>query len=149
MRTDSDLSQTKIASYEQQILNQKFELARLKKQLNIQELKLTLLHEICRVSTDTFEVDCLLDSYMEMIMKAIRVATGSLLLIDQKTGNFSFKWPRENTRRPSNRRALLPAGELLLWWPRVANLTLPPISIWILNGRRKGHFPLNRSSACP
>ena len=91
MRTDSDLSQTKIASYEQQILNQKFELARLKKQLNIQELKLTLLHEICRVSTDTFEVDCLLDSYMEMIMKAIRVATGSLLLIDQKTGNFSFK----------------------------------------------------------
>jgi len=86
-----DPLRSKIADYEQQILDQKFELARLKKQLDIQDLKLTLLHEICQISTGTFEIDSLLDSYMDMIMKAIKVATGSLLLIDQNTGLFSFK----------------------------------------------------------
>ena len=33
----------------------------------------------------------LLDAYMEMVMKAIKVAAGSLLLIDRDTGLFSFK----------------------------------------------------------
>ena len=91
MRTDPDILQTKIFTYEQQILDQKFELAHLKKQRDIQELKLSLLHEICLISTGTFEIDSLLDSYMEMIMKAIKVAGGSLLLIDRDTGLFSFK----------------------------------------------------------
>ena len=63
MRTDPDILQTKISSYEQQVLDQKFELARLKKYLDLQELKLSLLHEICRISTGTFEIGSLLDSY--------------------------------------------------------------------------------------
>ena len=60
MRTDPDILQTKNSSYEQQILDPKFELARLKKHRDIQELKLGLLHEICPISTGTFEIDSLL-----------------------------------------------------------------------------------------
>jgi hypothetical protein len=60
MRTDPDILQTKISSYERQILNQEFELARPKKHLDIQELKLSLLHEICRFLAGTFEIDSLL-----------------------------------------------------------------------------------------
>jgi len=60
MRTDPGILQTKISAYEQQILDQKFELAHLKNQRNIQELKLSLMHEICRISTGTFEIDGLL-----------------------------------------------------------------------------------------
>jgi len=60
MRTDPDILQTKISAHEQQILDQKFELAHLKNQRNIQELKLSLMHEICRISTGTFEIDGLL-----------------------------------------------------------------------------------------
>jgi hypothetical protein len=60
MRTDPDIVQTTISRYEQQTLNQKFELAPLKKHLDIQEWKLSLPHEICRISAGTFEIDSLL-----------------------------------------------------------------------------------------
>jgi len=99
-----------IADYESQILDQKFELARLRKELQVQELKLSLLQEICQISSGTLGIEALLDSCLETVQRAMGAESAVVLLLDPKTNQLSSpvaKGRQADTLRAANLSFLL------------------------------------------
>jgi len=59
--------------------------------VSIQDLKISIFQSIGKITSSSFNLDKLLDSMMDLIMKTMKVEAGSILLLNPDTGLLEFK----------------------------------------------------------
>ncbi|UCD85089.1 MAG: GAF domain-containing protein [Deltaproteobacteria bacterium] len=82
---DDDLSLA-----EQEAIDLKFELSRLKEKIRIQEAELDVFREMSNICSSSFELDHLLDRYMDLVLKIMRSEAGTLYLTDESKKDLIF-----------------------------------------------------------
>ncbi|UCG94227.1 MAG: GAF domain-containing protein, partial [Candidatus Aerophobus sp.] len=75
---------------EKEAIDLKFELSRLKERMRIKEAELEVFREMSNISSSSFELDQLLDRYMDLVLKIIRAEAGTLYLTDEVKKDLIF-----------------------------------------------------------
>lgn len=84
---------------EKEAINLKFELSQLKERMRIREAELEVFREMSHISGSSFELNQLLDRYMDLILKIVRAEAGTLYLTDAAHKELIFNVVKGEVKR--------------------------------------------------
>ncbi len=84
---------------EKEAINLKFELSQLKERMRIKEAELEVFREMSNICSSSFELDQLLDRYMDLILKIVRAEAGTLYLTDAAHKELIFNVVKGEVKR--------------------------------------------------